>query len=125
MADEEATEILRWALEVGGVNGLRAIADVAEEVTRGYCDHGAPRLADVPDRGYFVYRLYDDTDRVLYVGMSRRLRGRLAEHYRTRGGYVVRHEFEELPTEGEMVARERELIRSLHPPLNDIDNGEG
>ena len=87
------------------------------------CEPADP-TAEEPDRGYFVYKLFGANDRLLYVGMSRRLRSRLRQHYAERAGYVIRHEVIVCSSEREMVELEAELIRTLHPPLNDIGNGE-
>jgi hypothetical protein len=74
-----------------------------------------------------VYRMYDASGRLLYVGKAGNLRARLASYRRTRGQprKIVRlvHEADRIEVEtcvDEPAARlrENELIRSLRPPFN-------
>lgn len=131
LTEGDARALLEWALSSvrEGASAHEVLTSLwwpIEQVMVGYCVHtdDPHHLAAVPDRGYFVYRLYDADDRLLYVGMSRRVRSRLREHYASRGGYVDHHNLTECANEAEMVALERLWIQSMHPPLNDVDNGE-
>lgn len=124
----EENSLVARAVDLDGGPGYRQLfEDAIPEVEAAEVDLGVvvePALAEEPDRGYFVYKLFGANDRLLYVGMSRRLRSRLRQHYAERAGYVIRHEVIVCSSEREMVELEAELIRTLHPPLNDIGNGE-
>jgi hypothetical protein len=77
-----------------------------------------PRVA----RGRFwVYRLLDAEDRVLYVGSTRALGNRLKAHRRRWGSTWVRHVAFECETAAEMLTEERAQIRRFQPPLNVTD----
>lgn len=72
-----------------------------------------------PVRGCHLYRLWDDEDRLVYVGVSRCLRSRLRAHRRTWDTTVwARATWEEHPDVPSMFAAEREAIANEAPPLN-------
>ncbi|MFM8359465.1 MAG: nucleotide excision repair endonuclease [Verrucomicrobiota bacterium] len=74
-----------------------------------------------------VYRMYDDTGRLLYVGKAVDLRARLGSYRRPAGlpgrirrlvHQVVRIEFELCGDDAAARLRENELLRTCRPPFN-------
>lgn len=74
-----------------------------------------------------VYRMFDGSGRLLYVGKATDLRARLSSYRRTSGQprktirlvhRVARIEFEPCPDEPSARLRENDLIRTLRPPFN-------
>lgn len=78
---------------------------------------GAPR------EGLYLYRLWTEDDRLLYVGISRCLNNRLATHRRKWGVLVHHATWEEQPDVPTMLAAERHAIADEHPALNIAEVG--
>lgn len=90
--------------------------------TVGVCDcpalPPAPWWANAPKAGFYVYRLWTDEDRLLYVGVSTVLRNRLRSHSKRLGELVVRATWEEHPDAESMLRAETIAIRDELPALN-------
>lgn len=71
-----------------------------------------------PVRGFHLYRLWGADDRLLYVGVSRALRGRLRTHHRTWPGMIHRTTWEEHESAESMLAAETKAIAEELPALN-------
>jgi len=71
-----------------------------------------------------VYRYYDESDVLLYVGMTSRGATRNVEHNRTKDWwpYVRRQEVDHYPTRKAAVSQERRLIAAHTPPFNSVGN---
>lgn len=71
-----------------------------------------------------VYRYYDQSGVLIYVGITSRGIARNREHNRSRPWwpYVVRQEVEHLPNRSAALTRERELIERYWPPFNTQHN---
>lgn len=79
----------------------------------------AARPPKPPTKGCFLYRLWDDDGRLIYVGVSRSLRARLAVHRRTWDTSVwTTATWEEQPDVATMFAAERLAIADEAPALN-------
>lgn len=76
-----------------------------------------------PARRYFLYRLFGAGDRLLYVGITRNLAGRLKAHRRAWGDVLHRVEHEEHPTHLSVLAAEAEEIAMKCPPFNSVGVG--
>jgi hypothetical protein len=76
------------------------------------------------DRVWTVYRYYDATGRLLYVGLTGQGYGRAHDHRRTAPWWplVVRGEFEHFADGLGALGRETALIASLAPLYNRADN---
>ncbi len=74
--------------------------------------------APAPRGGCYLYRLWSDTDRLVYVGVSTRLHDRLTAHRRTMGDLWQSATWEEHPDELSMLQAETVAIREEHPALN-------
>lgn len=79
--------------------------------------HG-PRRVGLPRKGFHLYRLWAQDDRLLYVGVSTRLNARIKSHSRSLGDLIARVTWEEHPSADAMLAAEREAIRDECPALN-------
>lgn len=75
-----------------------------------YC-HGGPT---------FVYRLYDEDDILLYVGVTNNVKSRFEQHADDKywWGWVQRHRLEEHPNRGAALRAEMDAIRTEHPVFN-------
>lgn len=71
-----------------------------------------------PEGGCYLYRLWCDDGRLLYVGVSTRLRARLASHRRRWPDLWTEATWEEHPDEATMLAAERHAIANEDPALN-------
>jgi hypothetical protein len=102
---------------------IRAQAGPLSEYGPG--DAGRRRQVADPSATHYVYRLYDGSGRLLYVGISDRGPVRLVEHYRRKPWFidVERVEFERYASRRESEDRERHLIRTGHPRYNIQHNG--
>jgi hypothetical protein len=71
-----------------------------------------------------VYRYYDRSGVLIYVGVTSRGIARNREHNRSRPwwSYVTRQEVDHLPDRPAALARERELIERYWPPFNTQHN---
>ena len=67
-----------------------------------------------------VYLYYDNTDVLIYVGITQRGSTRNSEHNKLRSWwqYVARQEIEHHPTRTDALLREAGLIRRFRPPFN-------
>lgn len=77
-----------------------------------------PKPPPTPNGGFHLYRLWGQDDRLLYVGVSTRLRSRLASHKRRLGDLIVRISWEEHENERAMLDAETAAIRNEDPALN-------
>lgn len=75
-------------------------------------------LADAPDRGYWLYRIWRD-DRLLYVGVTVNPRARLRSHWRRWWGFITDVTWEECEDELDMLKREARAIGTENPAFND------
>ena len=71
-----------------------------------------------PKDGFHLYRLWTAEHRLLYVGVSIRLRNRLAVHRRRLGDLWEVATWEEFDTAAAMLAAEVEAIATENPALN-------
>lgn len=67
---------------------------------------------------YWLYRIYGEGDRVLYVGITRNKDGRENAHRRRWGDAIHHFEWQEFGTHREALAAEKVLIQTLAPPFN-------
>lgn len=67
---------------------------------------------------YFLYWLHGANDRLLYVGITRNLRGRMRAHGRAWGDVIERIEYEEYPDHRSVLAAEAAEIAEKCPPFN-------
>ena len=67
-----------------------------------------------------IYFLLDENNRVLYIGYSQRVGGRIDIHIANKlyGGYIADIAYVEFPTKGEARIMEGALINKYQPPLN-------
>lgn len=77
-----------------------------------------PDPAKAPRTGCYLYRLWSDDDRLVYVGVSTRLRARLRAHRRRWPDLWCRASWDEHPDAASMLAAERAAIRDEDPALN-------
>lgn len=83
-----------------------------------------PRAASVgrdpsePDRGFWVYRLWDDTGRLIYVGSTVTLRGRLRTHRTNMGDLWTHATWEPFEDPVSMLEAERKAIQTEYPAMN-------
>lgn len=79
-----------------------------------------------PELSRLVYRLYDQDDRLLYVGQSQVLTHRIGFHRRDpRFGTQIHHvRYQQVPTFREMCDLEAALIIELQPPHNTAGLGQ-
>lgn len=70
-----------------------------------------------PER-FFVYRLLDESGRIVYVGCTRHPGPRLRAHQKRWGAVIASVEMEEQPDVATMFAVEAAAIAELAPPLN-------
>lgn len=76
---------------------------------------------------HYVYKLWDETGALLYIGISDRGPVRLAEHHHRKPWFVdvERVEFERYESRWASEERERHLIRTLRPRYNIQHNRAG
>lgn len=69
---------------------------------------------------YYVYRIYDKDNSLLYVGCTSDFGQRMNQHHNERewGKEIFRTEVEVLPTKREGLEREGELVKTLSPRYN-------
>jgi predicted GIY-YIG superfamily endonuclease len=74
--------------------------------------------------GTFVYVAHDGDDKVIYVGITDDLFGRMSQHRRMSRWWnrMVRMDWEEWPDRDAALRKERILIRRYRPPFNVINN---
>jgi predicted GIY-YIG superfamily endonuclease len=108
------------------VDILRFIADVLELQRRGAsptgCEYCGPVLPEIPLNppmgGFHLYRLWTEDRRLLYVGVSTRLRARLRVHRKRWGDLIYDVTWEEYPDATAMLAAETKAINEEHPAMN-------
>lgn len=85
------------------------------------CDRLMQPILDVPTS---VYRYYDKTGVLLYVGITSRATARQREHNADKEwwAFVARQEVEHFPSRGAASDREKGLIRQFRPPFNTHHN---
>jgi len=87
------------------------------------CEHCGPVLPEgvphgVPDGGFHLYRLWSPERRLLYVGVSTRLRARLLVHYKRWGHLIADVTWEEHLDAQTMLDAETRAINDEDPALN-------
>lgn len=85
---------------------------------RGTCRCRREAKEVVPNDGFYLYRLWSADDRLLYVGVSVKLRARLRTHRRKMADLIDHVTWEEHLDAASMLVAELEAIRSEHPALN-------
>lgn len=89
------------------------------ELARWRDEHpAAPAPPSVPRTGFYVYRLWADDGRLLYVGSSQALRARLKRHRETWGDLIASETWEQHSDARSMLAAEAHAIRTEFPALN-------
>lgn len=76
------------------------------------------RVFDVPDCGFWVYRLWGIDSRLLYVGLTRNPKARINAHWNRWGPNIQLVTWEECDDEFDMLAREAHAINSEYPAFN-------
>ncbi len=78
------------------------------------------RIGPVPIKPYvpYLYRLYDRDDRLLYIGVSESLAGRLRGHRSRYGQEIARVELEQYPTRTLAEDAKRQAITAESPRDN-------
>ena len=71
-----------------------------------------------PSHGFHLYRLWTEDARLLYVGVSVRLRNRLAVHQRRWSGLWEMATWEEYPDAASMLRAEADAVSTENPALN-------
>lgn len=89
-----------------------------DELARWREEHTPATPPAPPRHGYFVYRLWAEDGRLLYVGSSRALRNRLKRHRDTWGDLIASATWQEHPDARTMLDAERHAIQTEHPALN-------
>ncbi len=113
-----------WSEGVDRLVTLEALAWIMEMHSRAKvwtCECKPPRepkSPPPPTSGFYLYRLWSEEDRLLYVGVSCRLRSRLRTHRRRWGSLIDHATWEEHASEKAMLDAEREAIREEDPALN-------
>lgn len=79
------------------------------------------------DRPHYVYRAFDDDDRLLYIGCTLNFERRQAEHrwYRPWADRIARWEVEQYPNQRDALAAEEAAITAESPEFNAMYNGAG
>lgn len=67
---------------------------------------------------YWLYHIYGENDRLLYVGITRNPTGREKAHRRRWGNVIERIEYEQFDSHEEVLAEERREIAIHNPPFN-------
>jgi hypothetical protein len=67
---------------------------------------------------HWLYRLYDQDDRLLYVGITRNLADRITSHKRWLGDLLDYYETDEYPDRESVLAAEAWAIDTEHPAFN-------
>jgi hypothetical protein len=85
-----------------------------------WLDHEPPEPAqpDPPAGGFHLYRLWAEDGRLLYVGVSTRLRARLRVHHKRWGDLIHHATWEAHDSERAMLEAERQAVRDEDPALN-------
>ena len=129
LTEDDSFELLRAAVDEYKANGALAALDALAwplemHVRSRVAVCGCPPLpppqhhTGLPRSGFHLYRLWDSDDRLLYVGVSTRLRDRIRSHVRRWGDLIDAVTYEEHPDERAMLAAEREAIANEDPALN-------
>jgi DNA polymerase-3 subunit epsilon len=128
LADAQAcAEVLNGLLDLGGRLGILTLGDLHAAVrARGRPNFGKIRLADDLPRGAGVYLFRGRDGRVLYVGKSKDLRGRVKSYFYGDARKKVEDLLDETTTvdgipcgsELEALVLEARLIRRYEPPYN-------
>lgn len=81
-------------------------------------DTGRPPLRD--EKPHYLYRLFDGTDSLLYVGVTRSVQHRRYQHAHTQPWWaeVARHTAEEYPNRYSALMAEQEAIKLEEPKYN-------
>lgn len=82
------------------------------------CECGIARHERIPSSGYYLYRLWSEEDRLLYVGISRRLSARISAHRKKWGDLIARVTWESCEDERDAVTRESAAIHDENPAFN-------
>lgn len=122
LSESEARALLEQAHSAlqTGTTALQVLSDLVwplEIVGRMLCRTCSCTPA-VPRAGFHLYRLWTPDRRLLYVGVSTRLRRRLTAHARKWGALYDHVTWEEHPDAPSMLAAEQTAIRDEHPALN-------
>jgi len=128
LADAETcAEVLHGLLDLGGRLGIFTLGDLHDAVrARGRPNFGKIRLADHLPRAAGVYLFKDPDGRVLYVGKSKDLRGRVKSYFygdsrkKIEDLLAEAHAVEGIPCASELEALvlEARLIREHEPKYN-------
>lgn len=70
------------------------------------------------NEGYWLYRLYDAHDRLLYVGVTTKPVARFSRHKKRWGELIARVDWAALPDAAAMLNAERQAIAAELPALN-------
>jgi hypothetical protein len=127
LGEQEAADLLRHAVELCETGpalevlyALGVIYEVQVASKYGLCTCGPviPPAPFVPSKGCYLYRLWGEDNRLIYVGVSTNLRARLKTHDRNWGHLFIYSTWEEHPDEESMLAAERKAIQEEFPALN-------
>lgn len=77
-----------------------------------------PARKRFPSNGFYLYRLWGEDDRLLYVGVSRNLDGRVQQHTKRWGSLIKSVTWQEYNDASAMFHAEKIAIRDEMPPLN-------
>lgn len=67
---------------------------------------------------FWLYRLFNEDDRLLYIGVTRNPPARLAAHRKKWGELISHVTWEERPSAEDALLAEKKAIESEHPMLN-------
>lgn len=67
---------------------------------------------------YWLYHIYGEDDRLLYIGVTRNQEGRERDHRKKWGSVIERFEWQEFSDHDELMAEEKRLIALHNPPFN-------
>lgn len=113
----------RWRRDVVAAESLPvpAVAALRSEAARQGLRNAATSDGELPPAsGFHLYRLWTPDARLLYVGVTTRLRQRLRTHQRHFGTEMKSATWQEFPDSASMLAAEAAAIRDECPAINKI-----
>ena len=104
--------------KLGGVEEYRRRCEV--EAQRRWEEHQARKAErdPKPPTRYWLYHIFGESDRLLYIGITRNPEGREKAHRKRWGDVIERFEYAEYTSHDELLVDEARLIAEHNPPFN-------